>query len=35
MKLYINSMVNGKWIMENEHSEPGHLKSGGVENEKN
>ena len=26
--------VNGKWKMENERGEPGHLKSGGVENER-
>jgi len=25
---------NGKWKMENERSEPGHLKSGGVDNVK-
>jgi len=25
-------MDNGRWTMENEHSESGHLKSGGVEN---
>ncbi len=27
-------MENGKWKMENERSEPGHLKNGGVDNVK-